>query len=269
MKGIVGGGHRRRSVSAVWSIAPCSAVSTLTVVMALIAGCRSAVPPPLPTVPSPPPAAVTLPDSLHWVRNSAEYRAAVLQAFRLATARVEEAARGRAAGSWAVVSDADETLLDNSQYQKERAAAGLPFTPESWTEWVRRREASAVPGAVDFARHVRALGGRLAVVTNRTQAECADSEANLRSLGLDHDAILCRPAGAPSDKGPRFRQVESGQAFASLPVDVVLFVGDNILDFPGLDQQARGSAERLAAFGVRFVVIPNPMYGSWEGNPRQ
>jgi 5'-nucleotidase (lipoprotein e(P4) family) len=214
-------------------------------------------------------AAPSLPDSLHWVRNSAEYRAAALQAFRLATARVEEAAGGRAAGTWAVVADADETLLDNSQYQKERAEAGLPFTPESWTEWVGRREAPAVPGAVDFARRVRELGGRLAVVTNRTQAECPDSEVNLRALGVEPDAILCRPEGAHGTKEPRFQQVESGQAFGAGPVEVLLYVGDNILDFPGLDQQARLSLERLEAFGRRFVVVPNPMYGSWERNPRQ
>ena len=40
-----------------------------------------------------------------------------------------------------VIADADETLIDNSGYQVERAAQGLAFTQESWTAWVRRREA--------------------------------------------------------------------------------------------------------------------------------
>ena len=43
------------------------------------------------------------------MRDAAEYRAAVLQTYRLATAQVEREAAGRAAGSWAVVLDADET----------------------------------------------------------------------------------------------------------------------------------------------------------------
>ena len=48
---------------------------------------------PTPAISPPPPTEAAIPDSLHWVRNSAEYRAATLQAFRLATARIEEAAQ--------------------------------------------------------------------------------------------------------------------------------------------------------------------------------
>jgi predicted secreted acid phosphatase len=50
---------------------------------------------------------------------------------------------------------------------------------------------------------------------------------------------------------------------------VVAFVGDNIQDFPGLDQSLRrreDEDEAFAAFGARFFVLPNPMYGSWERN---
>jgi predicted secreted acid phosphatase len=78
--------------------------------------------------------------------------------------------------------------------------------------------------------------------------------------------MLCRPDGTPSDKNPRFASVERGQAFGlTAPVDVVVFVGDNILDFPALSQQARKSGDAaFREFGSRFIVIPNPMYGSWQ-----
>ena len=37
---------------------------------------------------------------------------------------------------------------------------------------------------------------------------------------------------------------------------------------PGLTQEARlGPATAMAGFGTRFIVVPNPMYGSWERNP--
>ena len=53
----------------------------------------------------------------------------------------------------------------------------------------------------------------------------------------------------------------AGQA----PLDVVAFVGDNILDFPGLTQAIRqGGDAAFSDFGVRFFLVPNPMYGSWE-----
>ncbi len=51
---------------------------------------------------------------------------------------------------------------------------------------------------------------------------------------------------------------------------IVLWVGDNITDFPDLDQTVRTRPEEaFADFGRRFIVIPNPMYGSWESNPRE
>ena len=45
------------------------------------------------------------------------------------------------------------------------------------------------------------------------------------------------------------------------------FVGDNIQDFPGLNQGLRQKGEAaLAEFGIKFFLLPNPMYGSWETN---
>jgi predicted secreted acid phosphatase len=45
----------------------------------------------------------------------------------------------------------------------------------------------------------------------------------------------------------------------------VAFLGDNIRDFPGLGQSVREQPDQaFAAFGTRFFLLPNPMYGSWE-----
>ena len=107
-----------------------------------------------------------------------------LQVYAAATAHVEREAASRAAGSWAVVLDADETVIDNSAYQLERERAGLPFDAPSWHEWTKRREALAQPGAHAFLARVRELGGRIAIVTNRTVSECPDTEAVFRAREL-------------------------------------------------------------------------------------
>jgi 5'-nucleotidase (lipoprotein e(P4) family) len=207
--------------------------------------------------------------AVHWTRTAAEHRALFLQVYRQAGERVRSLSAGRAAGTWAVIMDADETVLDNSEYQKERASVGLGYTQESWTAWVRREAADTLPGAAAFIRGVRQLGGRVAVVTNRYDYECGDTRDNLDRLGVAVDLLLCRPSAASSDKGPRFRAVSDGTAEAGVPaMEVLLWVGDNIQDFPGLTQDARtGPDSVLAEFGVRFVMLPNPMYGSWERNP--
>jgi len=246
---------------------------TSALALALLVGCRTAAPVPTPGPPAAPavaptPASVRAPEALRWSRDSAEHRALFLQVYRAATAHVEREAAGRAAGSWAVILDADETVIDNSLYQVERARAGKPFDAESWRAWCARREATPLPGAAAFLSRVRALGGRIAIVTNRTVAECPDTEAVFLAHGLAHDVMLCKPDGGPSDKNPRLEAVARGTTPAGLPpLDVVAVVGDNIQDFPGLSQAIRKEGDdAFAPFGARFFVLPNPMYGSWERN---
>jgi 5'-nucleotidase (lipoprotein e(P4) family) len=243
-------------------------------IAALLTGgaCRSATPAvhtPQAAVPAPasaPTSAKPLPDSLRWVRDSAEYRAAAVQTYRAATTSVSTAAAGRKPSSWAVVLDADETVISNLQYQIERAQAGLSHTSESWRAWVARREATPLPGAAAFLARVHDLGGRIAVVTNRLESECPDTEALFKMHKLLYDMMLCRPDGGPSDKNPRFAAVAAGTTKAGgPPLDVLAFVGDNILDFPGLTQSVATSNEAaLAPFGTKFFLLPNPMYGSWQ-----
>jgi 5'-nucleotidase (lipoprotein e(P4) family) len=219
------------------------------------------------TDPTPPPAA-TLPPAIHWSRNSAEHAALFRQTYRLAGEKLRGMAAGRAPGSWAVIMDADETVLDNSTYQKERAAIGEGYTSESWNAWVRRIEAAALPGASDFIAAVRTLGGRVAIVTNRTEAVCPETRENFVRAGIVVDVVLCRPPDS-SDKNPRFGAVQQGTADADLPpLEVLMWVGDNIQDFPGLGQNLRMMAgPSYGRFGERYFLLPNPMYGSWESNP--
>lgn len=242
----------------------------LAVVLGLITvtGCASRAPVPLMTTdPSPPPAA-TLPPAIHWSRNAAEHSAAFRQTYRVAGERLRSLVAGRSAGSWAVILDADETVLDNSTYQKERAAIGEGFSSDSWDAWVRRIEATALPGAGDFITAARALGGRVAIVTNRTEAVCPATRENLVRVGIVVDVVLCRPPES-SDKNPRFEAVQNGTTGADLPpLEVLMWLGDNIEDFPGLDQGLRMmAAPAWSAFGDRYFILPNPMYGSWQSNP--
>jgi acid phosphatase len=240
----------------------------LTVALVTGAGCHSPTVKPASPVGAalapPPPAAD--PDNIRWVRESAEYVAATLQAYRMVTARVESEGPKHPAGTWAVILDADETILNNSLYQRERARLGLGYSQESWTAWVKRREATPIPGAARFLARTRELGGKIAIVTNRLGSECDDTIAVFRAHALINDAILCRPDGSPSDKQPRFDAVARGQTPAgSQPLEIVAFVGDNILDFPGLAQSTRALGDdAFREFGVRFFVLPNPLYGSWQ-----
>src|SRR6476646_7770268 len=118
--------------------------------LALLAGSISCAAP-RSSSPAPQPAPVlsdSLPNDVKWVRGSAEYRALTLEVYVMAGDRLPELVRGLPAQSWAVILDADETVLDNSEYQRRLAVAHAPFDAKSWTAWVNERAALEVPGAL-------------------------------------------------------------------------------------------------------------------------
>lgn len=238
----------------------------LPLVVATLAACAPAVAP----AAAPTASAARLPNDIHWFRNSAEQRALTLQVYRSAGDQLRELARGMTAGTWAVILDADETVLDNSLYQVRITRRGERFADETWNAWVREARATALPGSAEFVRLVRQLGGRVAIVTNRAEIVCPETRQNLRTLGFVVDVVLCKPEG-PSDKNPRFQAVAQGTAAPGLPpLRVLMYVGDNIQDFPTLTQELRNAQHSaFERFGRTYFMLPNPMYGSWERNPAQ
>src|SRR5690349_5969879 len=95
-----------------------------------------------------------LPQSLaiKYMRDSQEYATLARQVYRGAERAVRAAAPSLEKGSWVVSLDIDETALDNSAYQLEREAYRLPFDAASWSAWIARRQAAAVPGVVEFVQ---------------------------------------------------------------------------------------------------------------------
>ena len=205
--------------------------------------------------------------SVHWMRNSAEFEAIFLQTYSLAGQELRKSVEGKAPGTWAVALDADETLISNRDYEKELVRLGQDSTDELWMAWVARREASPLPGALQFLDLVQELGGRIVVVTNRRDRDCPDTRANLETIRVPFDVLLCR--ADDREKEPRWESIQKGTAAPDLPpVEIVMWLGDNINDFPEMSQESRfSSPEAFGDFGSRFFIFPNPSYGSWEPNP--
>jgi acid phosphatase len=205
--------------------------------------------------------------ALRWYRSAAEQRALYLQVFRLAEERLRVLAQSRKPGTWAVIADADETLLDNSEFQCElEASLEKKFDPMVWDQWVAAERATATPGAAEFVRAVRRLGGLLVVVSNRVESKHrVSTQRNFESLGMAPDAMFLAPEEGATDKNARFRSIAMQGLPGAVPPppEIVMFLGDNIEDFPGLTQSDHGPAGN---FGSVFFVMPNPIYGSWLRN---
>lgn len=202
-----------------------------------------------------------------WTQQSGEYRALAYQAFNVATVAYDQA-KVKKGQKKAVVVDLDETMIDNSPHAAWQILNGKTFNPETWTKWVEAKQARAIPGAVEFAHHVVNRGGKVYYVSNRkTGAEYQPTVDNLKALGfpdVTEQTLLLKEKS--SNKDERFA-VPATQGYT-----VVLYVGDNLGDFAGKPTYHKSNADRRAFvdahradFGVKYVVLPNPNYGDWEG----
>lgn len=239
----------------------------LAPVLAVASACSQAAPP---TTPQPEPPSADNAAARHlevlWFRTAAEYRALALQTYRVAWYTVRQRAADLERGTWAVIMDGDETVLDNSDFERRIAETDTPFEEPLWDAWVMEEAAGLIPGAGWFIEHIEDMGGRVAIVTNRDQRLCPATRRNLATLGIRPAALLCETD--TGEKEPRFRMVQEGTAADSLPpLQVVAWIGDNIRDFPNFDQSVRtGTDAPFRMFGERYFMLPNPMYGSWMGN---
>jgi len=202
---------------------------------------------------------------IKYMRDSEEYAALSRQVYRLAAESVARRAQNLASGSWAVVLDVDETALDNSAYQLDRAAYGLPFENTSWNAWVLRREAGAVPGVVDFVAAVRRLGGRIAWISNRDAVVGDATRANLKSVGLFADTARVCLQEPQRAKAVRRAELVAGSGncgWSGTPVRLLAFIGDQMGDFPAADEHIADTGTD-EAFGRTCFLLPNSMYGDW------
>jgi len=164
----------------------------------------------------------------------------------------------------AVIVDIDETVLDNSPYQAKCIQEGINY-PEGWIEWCNKAKAKAIPGSKDFLSYAAEKGVEVYYITNRKEEVREATKKNLKELGfpfVEDDHLIMRTS--TSSKQERREKVEDDHR-------VVMLIGDNLGDFAEVFE--KGSVENRFAltdslkneFGTHFLILPNAMYGDWEG----
>ncbi|MFQ5793213.1 MAG: 5'-nucleotidase, lipoprotein e(P4) family [Acidobacteriota bacterium] len=220
--------------------------------------------------------------SVLWTQSAAEYRGSALQSYALARRMLDRALSDPAWSAGleetasysdlppAVILDVDETVLDNSAYQARLIVQNAAYDNDTWNAWCREMNALPVPGALGFTRYAADKGVAVFYVTNRRHEVEEATRKNLEKYGFpldrNRDTLYTRgekEGWQGSDKTPRRQEIASR-------FRLLLLVGDNLGDFlPG----TRGSvkermllAEKYADYwGSRWILLPNPQYGGWEG----
>jgi 5'-nucleotidase (lipoprotein e(P4) family) len=197
-------------------------------------------------------------------QKAAEYRALCYQAYNIAYLRLDQSLAATHSRPLAIITDIDETVLDNSMYAAHRAMQGKDYDVSSWAEFTSKGIADTVPGAFHFLKYAALNGVQVFYITNREQNERAGTLLNLQKFGFPNadEAHLLTKQGT-SGKETRRQSVASTH-------EIVLLLGDNLSDFSFLFDK-KSTEERFAAtnsvaaeFGKKFIVLPNPVYGDWE-----
>jgi 5'-nucleotidase (lipoprotein e(P4) family) len=202
--------------------------------------------------------------SLLWQQNAAEYKALCYQAYNLAKLELDKLAKNQYLRPIAIVTDIDETVLDNSPYNARMVKSDKDFTKDTWYAWGKEASAKAVPGALEFFNYAHKKGVTVYYLSNRDDIQKTETIENLKKLGfpgVDKAHVLLR--NGASHKKPR-------RDLISQTHQIVMLFGDNLSDFSELfDKQSTQKRNQLVNklktnFGTKFIVLPNPMYGDWE-----
>lgn len=198
-----------------------------------------------------------------WQQQSAEYKALCFQAYNLAALRLNESLQQQNGLPPAIVTDIDETILDNSPFTVHTALQGVAYSDQAWQEWTAKAAADTVPGALSFLKYAASKGVQIFYITNRAAAEKAATLKNLQRWKFpdaDDAHLLLKTTGSAK---------EERRKLVAQTHNILLFLGDNLNDFSGIfEHQPYQQREQLTKqsaidFGSRFIVLPNPMYGDW------
>jgi 5'-nucleotidase (lipoprotein e(P4) family) len=201
-----------------------------------------------------------------WQQRAAEYRALCFQAYNIARLRLDEAIKQTGSKPLAIVTDIDETILDNSPYDAQRAINNQEYDLATWKQWTAKAACDTVAGAPFFFKYAASKGVTVFYITNRDEDERAGTTKNLQLYGMpnaDNMHVILKTNS--SSKESRRLQVLNNY-------NIVLLCGDNLADFDKLYDNHPSEKNRNAVttqvaqqFGSKYIVLPNPSYGDWEG----
>ena len=199
--------------------------------------------------------------SILWMQHSAEYEALCRQAYNIAKLRLQQDMTKRYDKPKAVVLDIDETVLNNMPYNA-RKITNYGQERIGFYDWVELAIAELIPGAKDFIEYADKNGYEVFYISNRRNKYLKATIDNLEKYDLpnaDKLHVLLKSKGNTKQK--RREKVTADY-------HIVLLVGDNILDFYQFEDsnkvRRRQVKEMQELFGKKFILLPNPVRGSWE-----
>ncbi len=161
-----------------------------------------------------------------WQQTAAEYRALCYQAFNIAEWRVNEIPEQDFKNKkLAIITDLDETILDNSFIEAYKLVNGKDINYEDWKKWIDKPTVPTVPGGVQFLQYAAGKGITIFYISNRNVKGMNATlylltKLNLPDADTSHILLLTNSSSKEERRQSVFKDY-----------DVVLLLGDNLNDF--------------------------------------
>ena len=200
-----------------------------------------------------------------WHQHAAEYRALCYQAFNLAEMRLAAIKVKKHKRPLAIITDIDETALDNSYSEAQGIKTNAEYNPANWKNWTNKAAATPLPGAVAFFQKAKQMGFHVFYISNRDTSEVNSTLKNLQAYQFP-DATADHLLFLSNESSKEARRQKIAEQY-----DIVMLLGDNLNDLAKVFEK-KSIADRFAAtdavqaaWGKQFIVLPNAIYGEWEG----
>ncbi len=157
----------------------------------------------------------------------------------------------------AIVTDIDETILSNLEFQKELLKKGEAFSYDAWEKYIKRKTATAITGAINYYRYLSKKGIKIIYISNRTIRTKEETFELLKELGypIEKENLLLQ-----YEKEDWNKNKASRRAYIAKKYRVIQMFGDHLGDFVETNEEAIANKDK---FGKSWFLLPNPMYGTW------
>ncbi|SQH71276.1 5'-nucleotidase, lipoprotein e(P4) family [Helicobacter mustelae] len=210
--------------------------------------------------------------SIKYHQNSAEIKALQLQAYQAAKmalfTNLKNLKKFKSSDDKkpAIILDLDETVLDTSDYAAYLAKNCLEYTEQTWDAYEKDHTSVLIPGALDFLQYASSKGVKIFYISNRAKKNKAYLLKTLKNLHLpqvSQESVLLKSNNTKQER--RLLVAEN--------YEIILQVGDTLHDFDAIfadekDSQKQQQKVFLNAekFGREWIILPNSLYGTWEGD---
>jgi acid phosphatase len=158
----------------------------------------------------------------------------------------------------AVVTDIDETILLNYEFQKKLSETNQKFTYKLFENYINKKTAIAIHGSVEYFKYLSDKGVHIIYISNRKYSSEEKTYEHLRDLGYPlnsrTDLLL------QNEKENWSYNKSTRRAYIAKKYKVIQVFGDSLLDFAKKEEIALANKDK---FGHAWFLLPNPFYGNW------